>query len=151
MNRQSGFTLIELVIVIVILGILAATALPRFSDLSGDARAAKAQAGLAAIKSAAVIAHATALARNNAAAVSIEDQNITLVNLYPTADANGIVNAANLLAADGYASAGGGGGAGVQITYTVDGRAACAFSYTSPAAANTAPTYSITASTTNCI
>lgn len=38
MKKQNGFTLIELVIVIIILGILAATAVPKFVDLQGDAR-----------------------------------------------------------------------------------------------------------------
>jgi len=54
-SKQKGFTIIELVVVIVILGILAAVAFPKFQDISGDARQAVVNGTVAAVKSAAVI------------------------------------------------------------------------------------------------
>jgi len=59
-RSQKGFTIIELVVVIVILGILAAVAFPKFQDLSGDAKTAVVNGGKSALLSAAVISFAKA-------------------------------------------------------------------------------------------
>ena len=66
MNRQSGFTLIELVIVIVLLGVLAAIAVPRFVNLEDDAQAAALESTAAAITSAMSINYAGCALNNHA-------------------------------------------------------------------------------------
>jgi len=56
-SAQAGFTLIELIVVIVILGILAATALPRFMDMGGEARVASLNAAVGSVKSTVAMLH----------------------------------------------------------------------------------------------
>lgn len=60
MKKQSGFTLIELVIVIIILGILAVTAAPKFLNLQDDAKKSAAQGVQAALSSAANLVYSKA-------------------------------------------------------------------------------------------
>lgn len=89
-NKQKGFTLIELVVVIVILGILAVTAAPKFIDLTSDAKASVVEAVRGSINSAADMAHSKALVAGEAGetgSISVGTSTINLVYGWP-ADAS---------------------------------------------------------------
>lgn len=144
-TKQQGFTLIELVVVIVILGILAAVAVPRFVNLQSDARTAVLRGMEGSVRGAASLIYAQALAQNQAGAtgtVTVEGQSIALVFGYPTNAS--IVNAVNVSGSNVTAVAGVAGGAAAQFNVTgVTTQASCRVSYTQPAAANNAPSIAL--------
>jgi MSHA pilin protein MshA len=156
---QGGFTLIELIVVIVILGILAATALPKFASLSGEARLASLNAAKGALSATSAMTHGKYLVAP-AATIKVEGTNVTMntTSGYPAAttqaEADALAAAAGLSSADYkvYVT-----GSGETQPTVVDGQfavvpnsivntktaAKCFVLYTTSTAANTAPTITV--------
>ncbi len=79
MSENKGFTLIELVMVIVIIGILAAAALPRFANLTSQARVASNKGIAGALRSAMMIAHAAWIANGaSGTTVTLDGATVTV-------------------------------------------------------------------------
>ena len=119
--KQKGFTLVEVVVVIVILGILAATAIPKFVNLTSQARVAAQSGMIGAIQS------AVALCQSSWFAAGASGTSCTMFGGSVTTNASGIPTASTIDTAlgnfSGWTSSGGGvftlTGSSCTVTYSV--------------------------------
>jgi len=154
-KMQTGFTLIELVIVITIIGILGAFALPKFAALQADARLAKMNGAMGSVKAAAAMAHAALVTRGfnasftgtPAPAIVIEGTTVVYVNGYPNvATIVPLAGLSNDFVTTGLTAP----RVAAPDSGHVSGASDCTIAYEVPAAVDTQPVYTVNATLANC-
>ncbi len=149
MKRSAGFTLIELVIVIVILGILAVTAAPKFLNLQSDARASTLKGLKAAMESSSSIVYSKAvILGKDTSTTDTEVDGIKTKFGYPTQTVGGIDKAVDLSTGDWASAATSTGFAFWPADLASGVSASCNVNYKAPTVSGSRPT--IEATDTGC-
>ncbi len=145
LTRNTGFTLIELIVVIVILGIMAAVAGPKFVDLQKDARKSVMQGIEGSVRSTATLIYSKALIAGvesqTTSSVTVSGSAVATAFGYPaTAAINGLID---LTGATSIVSS-------VPGTLSYTGKSQCQVVYVAPTASGSAPSITPVTATNDC-